>query len=45
VAEELKRGAFRKNKAIAFMPLTEELSTEAAADLLGGLAAILRARV
>ena len=35
MANRLKRGAFRKNKTIAVMPLTEEFSTQAAADLLG----------
>jgi hypothetical protein len=35
VAKEPKRGAFRNNRRIAVMPLTEELSTQAAADLLG----------
>jgi excisionase family DNA binding protein len=35
VAKEPKRGAFRNNRGIAVMPLKEELSTPAAADLLG----------
>jgi excisionase family DNA binding protein len=35
VTKKPKRGAYRKNKSIAVMPLTEELSTQAAADLLG----------
>jgi excisionase family DNA binding protein len=35
VTKKPKRGAFRKSKAIAVMPRTEDLSTQAAADLLG----------